>query len=170
MTFDDDHRRAALLRPQKPSAEDEGYPIHIDAAGVWLHEGAPIRRPALVRLFAQVLRRDDAGDYWLVTPVERGRITVADAPFIATAVDRSGADVVFGTNVGDQVRLDAAHPLRVVDDGGACGPRLYVTVRPGLEARLARPVYYHLVDLCAPRDGVLGVWSAGAFHALGAAA
>ena len=91
------------------------FDIHIDADGAWFHEGGLIRRPARVKLFSSVLRREADGSFWLVTPVERGTITVADAPFmiIALAVIGTGADqqITFTTNVEDRVTLSADHPL-----------------------------------------------------------
>jgi hypothetical protein len=110
-----------------------------------------------------------------VTPVERGRILVDDSPFVAVEVtaEGSGRDrvVTFRTNVDDEVRLDDAHPIRVDHDRESSGGVPYVTVRDALEARILRPVYYHLVELgeFAEVDGVeqLGVWSAGRFFPLG---
>lgn len=148
--------------------------IHIDRDGTWYHEGRPIRRPALVRLFSTVLRREGDG-FFLVTPAERGRITVADAPFLAVELLREGEgaaqSLVLRTNVEDRVRIDGAHPLRVATAANG-EPRPYVLVRDGLEARLLRPVFYELVDLgCEERVGdktLFGVWSTGAFFPLGA--
>lgn len=159
--------------------EDEGYDIRIARDGVWWHEGAPIRRLALVRLFAGVLRRDEAGDYWLVTPAERGRIRVEDAPFVAVEMRAEGAgeDQVlrFRTNVDDWATAGPDHPIRVAADPETGEPSPYVLVRNGLEARLARPVYYELAERAVPRDAdgegtVYGVWSKGAFFPIGSAA
>lgn len=142
------------------------FDIRIAADGSWIHEGRKIERPALVRLFASILIRDASGDYWLETPAERGRIAVDDAPFVGIAVWRDAAgDIWLRTNVDDVVRFDADHALRMgeVEDG----PRAYIMVRPGLEARLLRPAFYDLVDLAERRGATLGVVSAGAFHVLG---
>jgi len=151
-----------------PRAErkDQDFDIRIQADGAWLHEGRPIARAALVRLFASILRRDAAGAYWLETPVERGRIAVEDSAFVGVEVWRDEAgDVRVRTNVEDVVRLDADHALRMtaVEDG----PRAYITVRPGLEARLLRAPFYALVDLAERRGGRLGVSRAGGFFVLG---
>lgn len=136
--------------------------IVIGRDGRWTHEGRPIAREALVRLFSTILRRDDDG-FWLVTPVEKLKITVEDAPFVATAVERDDAGLRFTTNVGDAVTADAAHPIRVRRG------RPYLEVRDGLEALIARPVYYELAGLAETQDGRLGVASGGSFFPLEAA-
>lgn len=149
--------------------------IRIARDGTWFHEGSPIGRKPLVKLFATVLQRDDAGDFWLVTPVERARIRVDDAPFIAVDVDREGLGrdqrLVFRTNVDDIVTADADHPIRVTFHGPRAEPSPYLLVRGRLEARINRAVYYRLVDLGVAEmvDGVplLGVWSTGRFFPLG---
>jgi hypothetical protein len=105
--------------------------------GTWKHEGTRIARESLVRLFASILCKDVDGATWLVTPAEKIRVRVEDAPFTAIRIDRHGAGaeqtLLFTTNVGDVVMLDAAHPLRgrYAADGE---PRSYVLVRGRLEA------------------------------------
>lgn len=152
---------------------EEHYDIRILRDGTWLYNGTPIARHNLVRLFASVLSRDGAGDFWLTTPAERGRIVVEDAPFIAVAMDVAGSGedqkISFRTNLDETVILSAAHPLRVAGDiaGDAADPVPYVMVRANLEAKIARPVYYDLVKLAVEKNGVLGVWSARMFHPLG---
>lgn len=135
--------------------------------GSWWHEGVPILRTALVRLFARILRRE--GDaYFLVTPVEKIGIKVEDVPFIAvemTADDR----LAFRTNAGDMVTADSAHPLRF-ETGADGGFVPYVMVRDGLEARLSQAVARDLgnrVEI-AQKGGVnwLGIWSGGQFFAI----
>ncbi|MGE0650814.1 MAG: DUF1285 domain-containing protein [Alphaproteobacteria bacterium] len=143
--------------------------FRILADGSWLHDGRPVARPALVRLFASVLRREPDGSYWLVTPTERAAVSVDDAPFVAVAMTVRGSgrdtEVRFRTNVDSWVRLDADHPLRIA--GGTNGPRPYVGVDSGLEALIARSVYYDLAARAATGpDGRPGVWSAGGFFAL----
>lgn len=145
--------------------------IVIKRDGRWFHEGAPITREALVRLFSTILRKDADG-VWLVTPVEKLRITVEDAPFVAVRVDRDGEVLRFLTNVGEEVEAGPDHPIRVeVDADGE--PRPYVHVRRGLEALISRPVFYELADLAetreTPQGVVLGVASHGAWFALGPA-
>ncbi len=150
--------------------------IHIDAQGVWFHEGDPIQRQPLVNLFATILRKD-AADYYLVTPVEKLKIRVDDVPFMATDMEVRGTgeaqDLLFTTNVGDVVVADASHPLQMR------GEKPYLMVRDGLEALLTRPVFYRLVDLCVEEgveegvaegvdeSGTLVVYSQGARFALG---
>ncbi|MCC7048195.1 MAG: DUF1285 domain-containing protein [Alphaproteobacteria bacterium] len=150
--------------------------MRIDREGVWHYQGSPIGRKPLVRLFSTVLRREADG-FWLVTPAERGRIVVEDAPFIAVAVDAQGTArsqrLRFRTNVDDEIVADKAHPIRVVHDPVTEEPRPYVLVRDGLEARIARSVYYELVGLggceCVDGHSHFGVWSAGTFFPLGRA-
>jgi hypothetical protein len=150
------------------------FNMRIDRNGTWYYQGSPIGRLPLVKLFATVLRRDEDGVYWLTTPVENGRIEVEDAPFIALELLTEGLGrsrtVRFRTNVDDIVTLDPAHPLRVTFDPATGEPRPYVLVRGRLEARIARPVYYHLVEIAepSPQDpATVGVWSHGAFFPLG---
>lgn len=143
--------------------------IVIRKDGRWFHEGAQIHREALVRLFSTVLRKDPDG-FHLVTPAEKMRITVEDAPFIATRVDRDGAALRFLTNVGDEVAAGPDHAIRVeVDEDGE--PRPYLHVRRGLEALIARSVFYELVELAEDRETpaghTLGVSSNGAWFPLG---
>ena len=144
--------------------------IVIKADGRWIHEGATINRAPLVRLFSTVLRKDPDG-YWLVTPVEKMKITVEDAPFIANALDvaqMDGAPVLsFTTNVGDVVEAGPDNALRVEIDPITQEPRPYLHVRRGLEALISRPVFYELVEMAQERDGVLGVESAGVWFPLG---
>ena len=123
--------------------------IRIARDGSWSYQGSPIGRPALVRLFSTVLRRDPDG-FWLVTPVEKLRIAVEDAPFIAVGLERAGEALCFATNVGDVVEAGPEHPIRVeTGQGGA--PRPYLRVRGGLDALIARPVFYELVGLAEER-------------------
>lgn len=150
---------------------EQQFDIEIAADGRWFHQGGEIRRPELVKLFASVLMRDAAGAYWLVTPVEKGRITVRDAPFIVTAYERGGTrgrpELTFVTNIGETVMLDSAHELKMLPapDGNEIRP--YLVLRDGLLAKLSRPVYYQLSDdAVTGRDGLLGVWSAGIFFPL----
>ena len=151
------------------------FDIHIDRDGSWFYRGTPINRASLTRLFSTVLERDEAGVFWLVTPVERGRVTVDDAPFMAIEFDRVGEghdqELIFRTNVGDSVTLDAAHPLRIETDPATQTPRPYVLVRKKLEARLARPVFYALVEMGTEErvgaEAQFGVWSKGTFFPLG---
>ena len=140
--------------------------IVIRRDGLWMHEGTPIGRESLVRLFSTVLRLDPDG-FHLVTPVEKLKITVEDAPFLAVRVDQEGEALRFTTNVGDVVEAGPDHALRVEIDPTSGEPAPYLHVRRGLEARLTRPVFYELVELAEPRptpEGVrYGVTSNGAW-------
>jgi hypothetical protein len=149
--------------------------MRIGRDGTWFYHGSPIGRKPLVKLFASVLQRDNDGDYWLVTPVERGKIKVEDVPFTAVevTVDGSGCSqsLTFRTNLDDEVTADAAHPIRVSYAPGSEEPRPYILVRDGLEARILRPVFYELVELGEVRrsggEEVYGIWSRGQFFPLG---
>jgi len=146
--------------------------IRIRKDGVWFHEGTPIGREALVRLFSTVLRLDPDG-YHLVTPVEKMRIQVEDAPFIAVRVDQEGDVLRFLTNVGDTVEAGPENAIRVEMDPVTGAPRPYLHVRRGLEALIARPVFYELVELAVERDTpdgpALGVLSHGVWFPIGPA-
>jgi len=144
--------------------------IVIRKNGLWFHEGTPIGREALVRLFSTVLRLDPDG-YHLVTPVEKMRIKVEDAPFVAVRVDREGGALKFLTNVGDVVEAGPENAIRVAMDEATGEPRPYVHVRRGLEALIARPVFYELVEMAeereTPEGPQLGVTSNGAWFPVG---
>ncbi len=124
--------------------------IRIRRDGVWIHEGSPIGREPLVRLFASILRKVPDG-FHLVTPAEKLKIEVEDAPFLAVRLDKIGGALRFLTNVGDVVEADADHPLRVVTDPSG-EPAPYIRVRASLDARLRRPVFYELVELAETRE------------------
>ncbi len=145
--------------------------IRIARDGTWYHEGGAIRRRRLVKLFAGILKREDDGAYCLVTPAEKRRIAVEDAPFVAVEAAIGDGVVRFRTNVDEVVTADADHPIRVETDRASGRPSPYVHVRDGLDALIARAVYYELVNAgrVAERDGrsVLGIDSAGCFFVLG---
>jgi uncharacterized protein len=159
----------------------EGFDMRIAADGTWFYQGTPINRLPLVKLFASVLRREEDGEYWLVTPVERGRVRVEDAPFTAVEViaeDAGAAQrLIFRTNLDEIVALDEAHPLQsrplrnvppqTVNESPSEVPRPYILVRDRLEARVLRSVYYHLVELGEQQGEQFGVWSSGRFFPLG---
>jgi hypothetical protein len=143
----------------------------IKADGSWWHEGTRITRKGLVELFASVLRKDEDGRTYLVTPVEKLGIQVERAPFLSIRVDRMGAGdtqrLFFKTNLDETVEAGPNHPIRVETDPETLEPDPYVTVRGRLEAALTRPVFYELVGMAVEKDGVLGVWSGGEFFPLG---
>ena len=123
--------------------------MEIRADGTWFYLGTPIGRMPLVQLFSTVLRKDEDGRTYLVTPVEKVGIRVADAPFLAVEMNASGSGdgrvITFRTNVGDVVEAGPEHPLRFVDEPETGGLKPYLLVRGRLEALLARPVMYELV-------------------------
>jgi hypothetical protein len=169
----------AGLGPGHPGAASLSRPRHecgpldmrIARDGSWHYKGSPIGRKELVCLFASVLKREEDGSYWLETPVERGRIDVEDAPFIAVEVYWRQCDgrqcLTFRTNLDEMVTADHDHPIRVAIDPRTREPRPYLRVRPGLEARINRAVFYELVALAEPEKvegrNQLGVWSEGVF-------
>jgi hypothetical protein len=171
------NRRGGKTRSsaKRPVVDHGDLDMKIARDGTWFYRGSPIGRQRLVKLFASVLRREDDGSYWLVTPVERGRVAVEDAPFLAVEVNSEGSAsarrLIFRTNLDEIVAAGPEHPLRI--DTSATGePEPYLLVRPGLEAKLNRPVFYELVDLAdAERGdssaGPFGLWSDGAFFDLG---
>jgi hypothetical protein len=144
--------------------------IRIARDGTWFYLGTPIGRPALVRLFSNILKLE-GGRYYLVTPVEKVGITVEDAPFVAVDFEATGAGdaqvLRFETQVGDRVTAGPEHPIRVVRDGTSQEPSPYVMVRAGLEALIDRKSFYRLVDLGAHHQvggtDWFGLWSGGAF-------
>ena len=148
--------------------------IRIARDGTWFHQGTAIARKELVRLFSTLLRKDHDG-FHLVTPAEKLRITVDDAPFVAVLAQAQGEGreqrLVFTTNVGDETVAGRGNPIRVETNPLPLEPSPYVHVRRGLEAKIARSVFYHLADLAVPgedkHEGTLGVWSCGVFFVLG---
>lgn len=153
--------------------------MSIDRQGRWWHEGGEIKRAKLVRLFSTILRREDDGQHYLVTPYEKVVVHVADVPFLAVRIDQATERedekaLVFRTNVGDVVVAGPEHELRVENDPETLEPRPYLHVRERLFARLTRPVFYELAGLAVanPEDGGLsmGVWSRGRFFVIGPAA
>ena len=147
--------------------------LKIDRSGQWYYGGSPIGRKRLVRLFSTVLRHDEDGEHYLVTPVEKIRVEVEDAPFIATLmfVEGEGQSRVlrFETNVGDITEAGRDHALRFqIDADGTPAP--YVHVRARLEALIARAVFYDLVELAETKGDMFGVWSGGVFFPIARAA
>ncbi len=139
--------------------------MEIRADGTWFYMGTPIGRPAMVRLFASVLKRED-GRFFLVTPVEKVGIRVEDAPFVAVDAEIGEDRITFTTNVGDEVTAGPENPIRV--ETAADGtPRPYVHVRRGLEALIDRKTFYRLVEAAQPGgDGRLALRSGGAEFAI----
>ena len=143
--------------------------MRIARDGSWFHEGRPIERPAMVRLFASVLRREPDGSHVLVTPVEKLTIDVEATAFRATQMAMSGEreerQIGLTLDSGDALIVGPDHPLTVIETPDGPSPR--VAVRFGLEAELARPLYYELAEIAlAEGHNPPGVWSDGAFFPL----
>lgn len=149
-----------------PYCGDIGMRIRND--GVWFYQGSPIGRKPLVKLFSRVLRKDEDGRHYLVTPVEKVDVAVDDAPFLAVEMEVQGSGegqvLTFRTNVDDVVRCGQDHALRFVEETPGGGLKPYLRVRGRLVALVTRALYYDLVELAVPgKDGAdrLIVWSAG---------
>jgi hypothetical protein len=140
--------------------------MRIARDGTWFHQGSPIGRPAMVRLFSTILRREPDGRHVLVTPVEKLDIEVEDAPFVAVELKSEGEGcqrrLAFRLNTGDIVMAGPDHELRLESEED--GPHPYLHVRGGLEALVARPVYYELAEIALAEGAEPpGLWSEGAF-------
>ncbi|TNF87571.1 MAG: DUF1285 domain-containing protein [Gammaproteobacteria bacterium] len=138
----------------KPSQQGE-IDIRIAADGNWYHEGRKFQRESLTKLFAGVLRREN-DEYFLITPVEKLRIEVEDAPFVATLVeqldDGDRRAIVFTTNIGERIVLDREHPIRVEIDADSGEPRPYIMLRNGLEALISRRAFFDLANMAEERQ------------------
>ena len=149
--------------------------ILIARDGVWHHEGKPLGRESIARLFSTILRREDDGHYYLITPVEKWRLRVEDTPLVAHTLQVEGSGkqqkLYVTTNVGERLLIGRDHPLEVGSYDSDGSPRPVVRVRRGLEARLVTTAYYELADLmvekAAADSTVLGVWSDDEFFELG---
>lgn len=134
--------------------------MRIARDGTWYHEGDPIRRPAMVRLFSTILRREPGGGYVLVTPAEKLSIAIEDAPFVAVEMKSEGEGrarrLAFRLNTGDLVVAGRDHPIVLRGEE----PLPYLRVRDGLDALLGRTVYYELAELALAEDPP-AVWSDG---------
>lgn len=144
--------------------------MEIRRDGSWVHEGRPIRRPAMVRLFASILKKEE-GRHYLVTPVEKVGIRVEDCPFLIVDMDVSGQGreqrIEFTTNTDEKFTLDAGHPLRLEVGDDEAEPHPVVQVRAGLEGLINRAVFYRLVELLdADEQGRQGLYSAGDFFSV----
>ncbi len=168
---------SAAARPVEkwnpPYCGDIGMAIRRD--GTWMYRGSPIGRIALVKLFASILRKDDDGRTYLVTPAEKVDVDVEDAPFLAVEMAIAGEGreqrLTFRTNLDDVVTVDAEHPLRFEASGPDGGLKPYVRVRGRLEALATRAVYAELVELAVGGDGDAGggagVWGGGIWWGMG---
>ncbi len=169
---------ADLIAANRMPPVDQWHPAHcgdsgmrIAADGTWFHDGTPIGRPEMVRLFSTILRREPDGGYVLVTPGEKLDIAVDDAPFVAVAATSEGQGparrIAFRLNTGDHVIADADHPLRVTTAADGT-PRPYVHVRRGLDALVNRATFYDLADWALAEGAEPpGLWSGGVFFPIG---
>lgn len=137
--------------------------IEIDREGRWMHEGMPIRRDAIVRLFASILRREADGHYYLVTPAEKWRIRVQRHPLMIIDCEREGEDLWVTLNTGRRWRVDAGRPLFIDQHSEAVAA---IALPHGLSALCTRPAWLRLVELAEEREGVPGVSSAGEWFPL----
>ena len=143
--------------------------MRIARDGTWYHRGSPINRPAMVRLFSTVLRRDPDGSHVLVTPVEKLEIDVETTAFRALEMQSEGSGegrtIALKLDSGDVLIVGAANPLKLVETRQGPSPR--VEVRHGLEAELSRAIYYELAEIALDEGGdPPGVWSDGHFFPL----
>jgi uncharacterized protein len=165
---------AKALAEQRLPPVDQWHPTHcgdsemrIARDGTWYHQGSPIGREAMVRLFSTILRREPDGSYVLVTPGEKLDIIVEDAPFIAVEVKSEGSGktrtLTFRLNTADLIVAGADHALRFADTP-------YLHVRGGMDAKIARPVYYELANLALEEaNEPNGLWSNGTYFPMAAA-
>ncbi len=143
--------------------------MRIARDGTWFHQGSPIGREAMVRLFSTILRRERDGSYVLVTPLEKLSIEVEDAPFLAVELKSEGEGrsraLAFRLNTGDLIAAGPGNPLVIRETPD--GPHPYLHVRGGLEALVNRSVYYELMNLALDEaSDPVGLWSNGAFYPL----
>lgn len=166
---------AELLAARKLPPVEQWHPTHegdsameIRADGSWFHEGGRINRPAMVKLFSTILRREPDGNHVLVTPAEKLSITVEDLPFRAVEMKSEGAGearkLVFRLDTDDLVMAGPDHPLSFGDDPDNPDPRLHVrgAIGGGLEARIDRALYYEIVEIALAEDAEPpAIWSNG---------
>lgn len=171
---------AELLAARKLPPVEEWYPeregdsaMEIRADGGWYHEGGRINRPAMVKLFSAILRREADGSHVLVTPAEKLGIAVEDMPFRAVEMKSEGEGaarkLVFRLDTDDLVMAGAAHPLSFGSDADNPDPRLHVrgVIGNGLEARVDRALYYEIVEMALAAGGEPpAIWSNGTRFAL----
>ena len=173
------------------AAESQSYPpveawnppycgdigLHITEDGQWHYQGSAIRRVAMVKLFSRVLRCDEDGRHYLVTPVEKVDVKVDDAPFLAVEMEVRGEgreqSLLFRTNLDDVVQCGSDRPLRFRTHHEGQVAKPYVLVRGRLQALVSRALYYDLVEIAiaqqsfaADEASAIGIWSSGSFFAV----
>ena len=149
----------------------ENVDMRIDREGRWYFMNSPIGRERMVKLFSRVLRLDDDGFYYLVTPIEKIKLFVEDKPFLIIDYSikeiKNSQVITFITNTYDEFELSLNHPLRVETDIETQEPSPYVLVRANLEGLISRNIYYKLIDIAVESEGTLGIWSNGNFFKIG---
>ena len=178
VTLLDDIKNDSLQQGLPPV--DEWHPEHcgdseicIRRDGSWTHQGDPFKREKLVKMFSKIIRLDDDGEYYLVTPVEKMLLTVEDVPFLVVSFEvvlgEGVQKIIFETSLGDRVVVDAVHPVTVLTTNDEPAP--YVVVRKNLKARIARSVFYQLIDVAVSEqqgaENVLFLESGGERFELG---
>lgn len=151
------------------------FNIRIDRNGLWYYQGTPITRKSMIKLFSKVLKKDSNGEYWLITPYERGRIEVDDVPYLAEELHNKGhgksQEINFRTNIDEKIPLGPDYSLWLEFNKYSGVQLPYIETGKGLSARLKRSVFYQLVELGEVRevkgDLCLGVWSRDKFFSLG---
>ena len=166
-TLIDERRHPPVDKWDPPYCGTSGMRIARD--GTWFHNGEPIRRPAMVRLFSTILRRERDGSHVLVTPVEKLGIEVDSTAFRAVEMQSEGSGpgrrIALALDNGDALILGRDHPLTMVEAKDGLSPR--IAVRNGLEAELSRPVYYELAEAALDEgNDPPGLWSGGCFFPL----
>lgn len=149
--------------------------LRISRDGQWIHKGEPLGREAIVKLFSSILRREEDGQYYLLTPVEKWQIQVEDTPLLAHSLEVTGTGeqqiIKLTTSVGETLEVGADHPLEVGNYEDSGQPRPLVRVRHGVDARLVTAAYYdlaeHVVEQTIDEKPVLGVFSHGNFYKIG---
>ena len=148
----------------------ENVDMRIDREGKWYFMNSPIGRERMVKLFSRVLRFDDDGFYYLVTPIEKIRLLVEDKPFLIIDYSIKKKNnyqiITFITNTYDEFEVSSKHPLRVVINEKSNEPSPYALVRSNLEGLISRNVFYKLVDVAEEFEGSLGIWSNNTFFKL----
>ncbi len=158
---------ANFARKHESSATpSQQFDIYIDKKGQWHHQGTPIKRQSLVRLLAGLLVKLDDGGYWLVSPAERGKITVEDAPFFISEAKINGKGdkqtIRLKTTCDDDVLVNATKPI-IFNSHNDGQSRPYINIRGQLNALISRPVYYELANYATEYKGRIGLWSDGDF-------
>ncbi len=168
-TFDQIDLTDFARKHESDGTPSQQFDIHINKQGQWYHQGGLIERQSLVRLLAGLLVKLEDGGYWLVSPAERGQITVEDAPFFINEAKINGEGdkqtIILKTSCDDDVLVNAKKPIIFNSDNNGQN-RPYINIRGQLNALISRPVYYELAGYAVEYDGRIGLWSGGDFICL----